>query len=57
MTDSVRENSLLVDTGATAQILNDMFKFRKFDEDFKPVNHYIELADGSRAEKKLSCMM
>ena len=57
MTDSVRENSLLVDTGATAQILNDMSKFRKFDEDFKPVNHYIELADGSRAEKKLSCMM
>ena len=47
--DSVRENSLLADTGATAHILNDKSKFLKFDEDFKPENHYIELADGSRA--------
>ena len=47
--DSVRGNSLLVDTGATAHILNDKSKFLKFDEDFKPENHYIELADGSRA--------
>ena len=47
--DSVRKNSLLVDTGATAHILNDKSKFLKFDEDFKPENHYIELADGSRA--------
>lgn len=47
--DSVREDSLLVDTGATAHILNDKSKFLKFDKDFKPENHYIELADGSRA--------
>ena len=47
--DSVRENSLLVDTGATAHFLNDKSKFLKFDRDFKPENHYIELADGSRA--------
>ena len=47
--DSVRENSLLVDTGAAARILNDKSKFLKFDEDFKPENHYIELADGSKA--------
>ena len=33
--DSVRENSLLVDTGATAHILNDKSKFLKFDEEFK----------------------
>ena len=38
--DSVRENSLIVDTGATAHILNDKSKFLKFDEDFKPENHY-----------------
>ena len=44
-----RENSLLVDTGATAHILNDKSKFLHFDDDFKPENHYIELADGSRA--------
>ena len=47
--DSVKEDSLLVDTGATAHILNDKSKFLKFDKDFKPENHYIELADGSRA--------
>ena len=45
----LRENSLLVDTGATSLILNDKSKFLKSDEDFKPENHYIELADGSRA--------
>ena len=52
--DSVRENSLLVDTGATAHILNDKSKFLKFDEAFKPENHYIELADGSRASGVVS---
>lgn len=46
---SVRENSLLVDTGDTAHILNYKSTFLNFDEDFKPVTHYIELADGSRA--------
>ena len=39
--NSARENSLLVDTGATAHILNDKSKFSKFDEEFKPENHYI----------------
>jgi len=47
--NSTRENSLLVDTGATAHILNDKSKFLKFDDEFKPENHYIELADGRRA--------
>ena len=47
--NSVSETSLLVDTGATAHILNDKSKFLKFDDEFKPDNHYIELADGSRA--------
>ena len=45
--DSVRENSLLVDTGATAHILNDKSKILKFEENFKPENHSIELADVS----------
>ena len=40
---------MLVDTGATAHILNEKSKFLKFDDNFKPENHYIELADGSRA--------
>ena len=46
---SIRDNSLLVDTGATAHILNEKSKFLKFDHKFKTENHYIELADGSRA--------
>ena len=40
---------MLVDTGATAHILNEKSKFLKFDDNLKPENHYIELADGSRA--------
>ena len=47
--NTIRDNSLLVDTGATAHILNDKAKFLNFDDKFNPVNHYIELADGSRA--------
>ena len=47
--NSIRVNSLLVDTGATAHILNEKSKFLKFDDKFKPENHYIALADGSRA--------
>ena len=40
---------MLVDTGVAAHILNDKSTFLKLDEDFKPEDHYIELADGSRA--------
>ena len=40
--NSIRGNSLLVDTGATAHILSDKSKFLKFDDKFKPENHYIE---------------
>ena len=42
-------NSLLVDTGATAHIVTDLSKFNHFDATFKPEHHYIELADGTRA--------
>jgi len=52
--NSTRGNSLLVDTGATAHILNDKSKFLKFDDEFKPENHYIELADGSRVSGVVS---
>ena len=47
--NSIRDNSLLVDTGATAHILNEKSKFLKYYDKFKPKNHYTELADGSRA--------
>ena len=46
--NSIRANSLLLDTGATATILNDKSTFLNFDDNFNPENHYIELADGSR---------
>ena len=41
-------NNLLVDCGATSHIIKDSSKFIKFDSDFNPSNHFIELADGSR---------
>ena len=41
-------NNLLVDCGATSHIIKDSSKFMKFDSDFNPFNHFIELADGSR---------
>ena len=40
---------LLVDCGATSHIINDRSKFVSFDESFKAENHFIELADGSKA--------
>ena len=41
-------NSLLVDCGATAHIINDKSKFLNFDKEFDATKHLIELADGSR---------
>ena len=46
--NSMRDSSLLVDTGATAHILNEKSTFFKFDDKFKPEYHYMELVDGSR---------
>lgn len=42
-------SSLLLDTGATSHIINDKSKFDDFDKKFDPKTHFIELADGSRA--------
>ena len=42
-------NGLLVDCGATTHIVHDISKFTRFDEQFNPEHHYIELADGSRS--------
>ena len=44
----VKDDSLLVDCGATTHIVNDESHFISIDENYKPENHYIELADGSR---------
>ena len=40
---------LLVDCGATAYIVTDKSKFTSFDNSFKPEQHYIELANGTKA--------
>lgn len=45
----LRHGGLMVDTGATSHIITDIRKFRKFDPTFQPEKHFIELADGTRA--------
>ncbi|KAK7503873.1 hypothetical protein BaRGS_00004996 [Batillaria attramentaria] len=46
--EELKAELLLVDCGATTHILNDVSKFDRFDESFKPDKHYIELANGER---------
>ena len=50
------ENGLLVDSGSTSHIVNEDKGFIEVDDNFKPQNHMIELADGtitkSDAQKK-----
>ena len=38
---------LLVDSGASSHVINSESKFLKFDKNFDPSSHYIELADNS----------
>ena len=45
-------DNLLVDTGATSNIVNDRSKFISFDNAFDPSAHVIELADGSKVSGK-----
>ena len=46
--DVFSENDqLLVDSGATSHICNDLTKFVSFDEEFESERHFIELADGT----------
>ena len=37
-----------VDSGVTSHIINDVTKFKKFDDSFQPETHCVELADGTR---------
>ena len=45
----IPHNFLLVDTGATSHIVSDDSKFIFLDKHFNPETHFIELADGSKA--------
>src|SRR6218665_3695169 len=46
---SVGQDSLLVDCGATTHIVTDKSKFVRFEQNFKSSGHCIEPADGSRS--------
>ena len=56
-----KNRGLLVDSGATSHIVNNDDGFIEEDENFKPQNHMIELADGtitkSDAKKKGTVLM
>ena len=41
--------SILVDCGATAHIITEKDRFLRFDETFNGDKHFMELADGTRA--------
>ena len=40
--------SMLVDSGASSHIVTDDSRFCSIDIDFKPQNHFVELADGTK---------
>ena len=44
-----KPSSLLVNCGATRHIITDKPKFTRFDSTFNPTKHYIEVANGTRA--------
>ena len=43
--------SMLVDSGASSHIITDESRFCSIDKDFKPQNHFVELADGTKHNK------
>lgn len=43
------DDEILVDCGATTHIMKDKTSFVNFETNFRPENHFIELADGSRS--------
>ena len=47
--------NMLIDSGATAHILNDESKFVSKYDNFDSSKHYIELADGSRQNNIVKC--
>lgn len=45
---NVKKKGIMVDAGATSHIVNDIAKFKSFDNTFQPDTHSIELADGTK---------
>ena len=58
--DSTQKNvevgKLLVDSGATPQIINDMSIFHMFDNGFKSDKHFIEMANGEKSKNDVFCL-
>lgn len=44
----MRMKGIMVDAGATSHIINDIGKFKSFDDSFQPESHSVELADGTK---------
>lgn len=47
-TQSGNKKGLMVDCGATTHMINDATKFKTVDRSFRPEDHMIELADGTK---------
>lgn len=47
----VKMKGIMVDGGATSHIVNDIGKFKSFDDSFKPESHSVELADGTKCSE------
>ncbi|XP_061753964.1 copia protein isoform X1 [Nerophis ophidion] len=45
---NVKKKGIMMDAGATSYIVNDIAKFKSFDNTFQPDTHSIELADGTK---------
>ena len=45
---NVKMKGIMVDAGATSHIVNDINKFKSFDNSFQSETHSVELADGSK---------
>ena len=45
---NVKMKGVMVDAGATSHIVNDINKFKSFDNSFQSETHSVELADGSK---------
>ena len=50
-----KTNLLLVACGATSHIITEKSKFTRFDRKFNSSKHYIELANGTRANNVPLC--
>ena len=46
--DNVKMKGIMVNGGVTSHIMNNIGKFKSFDDTFQPETHSVELADGTK---------